>query len=423
MFSVFFLYLIVISSNGVEAEDGLRTNCPPYPRWAPGFLKRPLVTLLSDPYCPSWMSRDFFTKMRNRNVELRIRKGLPMGLTCGFCVNPSSSIRPEISMSFESSQGDVRKVATLSLKSSSNSLEHQVRGEKGPKCYISYGQTGPIEGNGIFSCNVRFGSQNFVETAKITAHENDLVEYTGSIVVESDTVELTCPENPSKDKMKIVQHAWYYPNAKSSRVVLPSTDSSARFKLVKGKKFRVACASYYFDGEESTVTMTYEVSMKGAEESKLSDALIYDHKLGTFRPQIVSRFPLVFYVYFGIIPAAILILGLLITCWDNFKVISESKSSSILPVVSPTMQSNRDHSITIDQEKSLQSDDQLPILEVLKVMPNQSLHSDQTLPITSHIPDSEFTENSIFSTKDDLPSEPISDGRNISVISTVSSGC
>lgn len=81
-------------------------------------------------------------------------------------------------------------------------------------------------------------------------------------------IELTCPSSPKKDENKILQHIWYNPKLDSPRMTDSSTDSTARFKVVKEVDFAVACASYYLDDENSkTIVKTFDFNTKATVKS------------------------------------------------------------------------------------------------------------------------------------------------------------
>ena len=123
--------------------NSLRPQCPNILKWVPGLLKKPLTVLLNNGYCPSWGSRNFFSKQRQpaHITHLTLPKGIPFAVLCGHCHRASSAAATSLTITHAPGYGQEQVLPQVPIMNGQGEVVHR-ENTRGHKCWLQYAITG-----------------------------------------------------------------------------------------------------------------------------------------------------------------------------------------------------------------------------------------------------------------------------------------
>lgn len=123
MLVLFLLGLLLVTAAVQGEEEGapgfLRPMCQGQLKWVPANLKKPYIVLLNGGHCPSWRTRQFFTKLPQQ-THLTLPRGLPFAFLCGACHKATSRLEENISISHTTRSYDPYLLPQVSCRSTSS---------------------------------------------------------------------------------------------------------------------------------------------------------------------------------------------------------------------------------------------------------------------------------------------------------------
>jgi len=236
-----------------------RAQCANPMHWVPFKVKNPYTSLLNHEFCPTWFTRNFFTRA-TVSTSIKVPRDLPLSLVCGFCVGRGSEREPNITVT----AGGEATMQKLVLNKDKEELHYH----GSHKCRITYAISGGIESSGSYECRVGFGERVFKESVAYQVTDPDLVKSEEEMNVKGSRVTLRCPPPPTEGQSALL-HVWYHPLASRPTIAAPTTAPVVEFRL-GGEPLVVACATYSLNSAQRVAIKTFKVRRAGSTARRVT---------------------------------------------------------------------------------------------------------------------------------------------------------
>ena len=241
------LLLNLTSPSKIDKNYNIRPYCN-YPNhyWIPIVTKHPpYMTFLNDDICPSWQTRDSFTKTR-RQTHLQLPAGVPFSFYCSACYWPTKR-------NFSIEVTSTAKYFQKQIPKSSGEMKYD---ERLQECVIKYGIIYPTEyGEIICSSTI----VNTTKTEKVTFSVYDVPNLTKTLHIDmpedENSVSLSCPGHPVEDSRENpLTHVWY--NTNSPKFIFNTTKPRINV-ILKSDTLEVSCSTYSILYLEEVSTVSF----------------------------------------------------------------------------------------------------------------------------------------------------------------------